>query len=322
MSRNRARLIREAAAEAYAIKAKDIHAQNTLRVDYYRAYLWRLFLGSIDVKIPDNWSIDYFRYSLFYLGCIAVTKIGAAVIPGAYTASKFNKWKYPVQIQSSDTVEFGSRTVGADAEIIYLESADFGAPFPTGAESMIDIYAQKLASCDAAIDTNLLISRTAWLGEAENTAEADDLKLMFTKILNGEPAVYYRRRKTEDLVGRKESPFTRLPVKENYVAGEIQVEKRRIIEEFLTGIGVNNANTDKRERLITSEVESNNAELQAAVALWQDNVNRCIKKVKAMYGDQLQGELSVTFGAINPMRGGNANDQINRSAGAIPNTRE
>ena len=94
-----------------------------------------------------------------------------------------------------------------------------------------------------------------------------------------------------------------------------------IIEEFLTGIGVNNANTDKRERLITSEVESNNAELQAAVALWQDNVNRCIKKVKAMYGDQLQGELSVTFGAINPMRGGNANDQIDRPAGAIPNTR-
>ena len=318
MSRNRARLIREAAAEAYAVKAKDIHAQNTLRVDYYRAYLWRLFLGSIKVEIPDNWSIDYFRYTLFYLGCVAVTKIGAAVIPGAYTTSEFNKWKYPVQIQSSDTVKFGDRRVGVDCEIIYLESAGFGAPFPSGAESMVDIYAQKLANCDGAIDTNLLISRTAWIGEAENTTEADDLRLLATKILSGEPAVFFRRRKTEDIVARRESPFTRLPVKENYVAGEIQVEKRRIIEEFLTGIGVNNANTDKRERLITSEVESNNAELQAAVSLWQDNVNRCIEKVKRMYGDQLQGNLSVTFGANNPTREeAGTNDQIDRPNGAL-----
>lgn len=321
MSRNRARLIREAAAEAYAVKAKEIHAQNTLRVDYYKSYLWRLFLGSTKTVVPDNWSIDYFRFKLFYLGCIAITEMSGVVIPGSYTTSKFNLWKYPVKILSSDEVAFGERTVGVDCEIIYLESAAFGAPFPSGVESMIDIYAQKLANCDGAIDTNLLVSRTPWIGEAENTAEADDLKLLFTKIMSGEPAVFFRRRKSEDLVARRESPFTRMPVKENYVASDIQLEKRQIIEEFLTGIGVDNANTNKRERLITSEVESNNAELKAAVSLWQDNVNRCIKKVKAMYGEKLLGELSVTFGAIDPMREEAApNDQIDRSNGALSNT--
>ena len=321
MSRNRARLIREAAAEAYAVKAKEIHAQNTLRVDYYRSYLWRLFLGSTKTVVPDNRSIDYFRYTLFYLGCVAVTEFSGVVIPGSYTTSKMNKWKYPVKILSSDEVKFGERTVGVDCEIIYLESATFGAPFPSGVETMIDIYAQKLANCDGAIDTNLLVSRTPWIGEAENTAEADDLKLLFTKIMSGEPAVFFRRRKSEDLVARRESPFTRMPVKENYVASDIQLEKRQIIEEFLTGIGVNNANTNKRERLITSEVESNNAELKAAISLWQDNVNRCIKKVKAMYGEKLLGELSITFGAIDPMREEAApNDQIDRSNGALSNT--
>lgn len=319
MSRTRQKLIREAAKEAYAIKAKEINAQNTLRTDYYRGYLWRLFLGSIKISIPDHWSPDYFRYGLFYCGCIAVTRMENVVIPATYTVSEFNKWKYPTVINNDGQVDFGQRTVGKDAEIIYLESAAFGAPFPTGAESLIDIYAEKLASCDGAIDINLLVSRTPWLAEVENSAEADDMKLLFTKIMSGEPAVFFRKRKTDDLVSKKESPFTRLPVKENYVAAEIQREKRQIIEEYLTAIGVNNANTDKRERLIVNEVDSNNAELRAAVALWQDNVDRGIRKVKNMFGEDLLGDLSVTFGAVNPITGKEAsNDQSNRLDGALP----
>lgn len=321
MSRTRQKLIREAAKEAYAIKAKEINAQNTLRTDYYRGYLWRLFLGSIKIAIPDHWSPDYFRYALFYNGCVAVTRMEGVVIPATYTTAAYNKWHYPTEISNAGEVDFGSRTVGRDAEIIYMESAAFGAPFPTGAESLIDIYAEKLSSCDGAIDINLLVSRTPWLAEVENTAEADDMKLLFTKIMSGEPAVFFRRRKNDELISKKESPFTRLPVKENYVAADIQREKRQIIEEFLTAIGVNNANTDKRERLIVNEVDSNNAELRAAVALWQDNVDRGIRKVKNMFGEDLLGDLSVKFGAVNPLTGEEVrNDESNRSVGALSNT--
>ncbi len=318
MSRNRARAFREAAAEAYAIKAKEIHAQNTLRVDYYRGYLWRLFLGSVKTAIPRNWSRDYFRFALFYEGCVAVTKMEGVVVPATYTTNTFNKWHYPVEIQQRGEVDFGKRRVGVDAEIIYMESAAFGNPFPTGLESLIDIYAQKLANADGAIDINLLVSRTPWLAEVENSAEADDLKLMFTKIMSGEPAIFFRRRKTEDLVKSKDTPFTRLPVRENYVASDIQIEKRQIIEEYLTAIGVNNANTDKKERLITDEVAANNAELAAAVSLWQDNVDACIEKVKTMFGDEMLGDLRVKFGAVNPITTEGANDgETNRLAGAV-----
>lgn len=318
MSKESKRLIRKAAEEAYAVKAKDIHAQATLRVEYYKAYLWRLFLGSVKIEIPRNWSPDYFRFSLFMGGCVAVTKLNGVVIPGKYTTETKNVWKYPVDIMSADDVKFGKRTVGKDAEIIYLESAEFGTPFPSGVESMISIYAEKLACCDGSIDMNLLVSRTPWLAEAENVGEANDLKLMFTKIMDGEPAIFFRRKKSEDMISKREAPFTRLPVKENYVASDIQHEKRQIIEEFLTAIGVNNANTDKRERLITNEVDSNNAELRAAIALWQDNVNRCITNVKAMFGEDILGDLSVKFGAVNPAREEAAiYDESNRLNGTV-----
>ena len=82
---SRKNFLRKPLEEAYAVKDKEIKAQNTFRVDYYKSYLWRLFLGSVAVKVPNHWSIDYFRYNLFTIGTIGVTKFRGVVVPFAYT---------------------------------------------------------------------------------------------------------------------------------------------------------------------------------------------------------------------------------------------
>lgn len=305
MSRLNKRLLREAYEEAYAVKDKEIKAQNTLRVDFYRRELWRLFLGSVAVKVPKHWSIDYFRANLLHGGQIAIAKKKGVVVPYSYTVETRNAWHYPVRIISNDLVNVGRRTVGVDCEIIYLESAGYySSLYAIGVSSLIDIYAEKLANCDGSIDTNLLVSRTPWLFEVENNDQANDMKALITRIMSGLPAVYYfRKRKSESPIPSGELPFQRMPVKENYITNDVQLAKHEIICEFLTAIGVNNANTDKRERLIKDEVNANNEQLAAAVNLWQDNVNRQIERVKELFGSELDGELSVTFG----MGGANVN---------------
>ena len=309
---SRKNFLRKPLEEAYAVKDKEIKAQNTFRVDYYKSYLWRLFLGSVAVKVPNHWSIDYFRYNLFTIGTIGVTKFRGVVVPFAYTPVTRNRWKYPVNVRSSDEVQLGQRTIGKDCEILYLDSATFGGMYAAGVENLIEIYAEKLANADGAIDINLLVSRTPWLFEVENDKEAQDMRAVFTRIMSGVPAVYYKRaRKKESPIERDAPPVQKLPVKENYIATDVIDAKRSIVNEFLTAIGVNNANTDKRERLVTNEVDANNAELAAAVGLWQDNVNRQIDKVKALYGDI---ELSVEFG-----KGLNNGRTINRPNGDLPN---
>ena len=69
-------------------------------------------------------------------------------------------------------------------------------------------------------------------------------------------------------------------------------DMRKVKEEFLTAIGVPNANTDKRERLITSEVESNNVETRTKIELWKESIERGIKQTKKLFGDM---DLSVSF---------------------------
>ena len=314
MSRNARRELREAYKEAYAIKDKEIKAQNTLRADYYRGYLWRLFAGSVKIEVPEHWSIDYFRWAYFWQGSIGVCELEGVVVPFAYSVKTLNRWKYPTEVMGSDEVTRGSYKVGEDCELLYMEAASLFDPYGCGVHNLIDIYAQKLANADASIDINMLVSRTPWIFEAENQIEIDNAKAMFTRIMSGAPAVYLKKRKV-DPTASCSANITRMPVKENFIAAEVQDEKRSILNEYLTAIGVNNANTDKRERLITDEVNANNEELFTAVALWQDNADRCITKIKNMFGDRLDGELSIKFGGD---RRAARYDDISRSNGSIP----
>ena len=57
-----------------------------------------------------------------------------------------------------------------------------------------------------------------------------------------------------------------------------------IINEFLTEIGIDNANTDKRERLVTDEVNANDEEIRANVQHWLDNISEGFEKANSMFG--------------------------------------
>ena len=63
----------------------------------------------------------------------------------------------------------------------------------------------------------------------------------------------------------------------------MQIEKRCIIEEFLTAIGVNNANTDKRERLNSDEVNSNNDECYIATDTWRRNLRETTARANTLF---------------------------------------
>lgn len=288
---------KKAYEEAYGIKPNEVNAQNTLRTDFCKSFLWRLFLGSVKLDLPLKWSIDYFRAVLFWGGGIAITELDGAIVPFSYSVLTRNKWHYPIKVQATGELseEIGEREVGVDCELIYMESADYpNAPYSIGIESYIQIYAEKLANCDGAIDVNLMVSRTPYIFGCEDDKQVQDMKGLVNRIMSGAPAIYYKlARKASKAPQQKDLPLLKTPVKENFVALDTQIAKRTIINEFLTGIGINNANTDKKERLITSEVEANDGEIIAAVSLWQDNINRGIDRAKALFAD---------FFADNPLR--------------------
>ncbi len=291
---------KKAYEEAYGVKPNEVNAQNTFRTDFYKSFLWRLFLGSVKLDLPLKWSIDFFRAVLFWGGGIALTTLDEYVVPFSYSIKTRNRWHYPVDVEATGELaeDIGARKVGVDCELIYMDSADYpNAPYSIGIESYIQIYAEKLANCDGAIDVNLMVSRTPYIFGCEDEKQVADMKGLVNRIMSGAPAIYYKMsRKASKSPQAKDLPLLKTPVKENFVALDTQIAKRTIINEFLTGIGINNANTDKKERLITSEVEANDGEILAAVSLWQDNINRGIDRAKALFPDFFaDNPLSIEF---------------------------
>lgn len=56
-------------------------------------------------------------------------------------------------------------------------------------------------------------------------------------------------------------PFECLDLKVPILFPQLFCEKNKLLNEYLTFIGINNANTDKRERLVDDEVRANNQEV-------------------------------------------------------------
>lgn len=67
-----------------------------------------------------------------------------------------------------------------------------------------------------------------------------------------------------------------------------------VMNEALTYMGINNANTDKRERLITSEADSNNQFIDSCSEMFLEARKRACERINEMFGLNVSVELRVT----------------------------
>lgn len=275
----------EALKQSLGIKPEKVHAQYTLRNEYYWWQLLNLVKGCFNIECPDNWDYDYMLDCLLIDGYFGITDTSVGVVPLKCGLHGINIFSRPNRAIFSNPI-LGSfeRKIDEDCSIISLH----GTGFRRGITLIINVYAEKLAQCDAAIDVGLMNSKVAHVFGARTKREAEALKSMMDEISDGNPAVFVK----DDIQALADTGFYKTDVKQNFVVDLIQIEKRKIIEEFLTLFGINNANTDKRERLNSEEVNSNNIELLANTEYWEKNIkNNCDKANKMFPGINLKIEM-------------------------------
>lgn len=264
------------------------------RTAFYRTELMKLSGGIFKIECPVDWDRDYIRDTILRYGYLIVSDTDFGVLPLQGALQGFNYFTNPTDVIINVPLIPGlHKKIGTDCELLYLQRIPQSRIY-YNFNRIVDIYAQRLASADAAIDTNLMNTRMAYVAEAETKAQADSIKLAYDKVSNGEPLVVYRKDVALNSTGLNVF-FNN--VKQNYIADMVQDSKRTIINEFLTAIGVNNANTDKRERLVTGEVDANNQELVANTTIWKENLKRCCDKINAMFNVGLS--VTLQFDASN-----------------------
>ena len=285
----------EAIREAYGIEPTQVNGIFNARTDYYGVQLQRVALSMIDVEFNKelvSWDKDYIREALLLKGVFTVTKDNNGIIlPLKCGPTGVNVFNRATRVVVANPI-IGSfeREIGTDCEIVYLQQKQ-GSRF-RNLVPIITLFSQKLANCDAAIDINLFNSRLPFIFQAPTPQVAESFKAMFDDIAEGNPAVFVDESMGNLLQNENGSNVIVFKGKENFIADLVQTEKQQIINEFLTCIGINTANTSKRERQIVDEVNANNLEIEANLKLWKQNVEDGVERVNKMFPEV---DLRITF---------------------------
>lgn len=258
-----------------------VHCQNTALVRYYAKYLLEKVISVFEFSgIPETWPLNYFQYTLFGYGHIAIMdneKYG--LICQDCHPYGFDLYYQPshVTIANPLIVDKNIYKIGEECELIKLQ------PNYTGVMDIVTTYADLMALCLETAGINLLNSKLSFVFFAENRTMAEGFKKTYDKYASGEPMmVIDKNMRAADGSPTWES-FTQ-NVGQNYIVGNILDDMKKIVDQFNTDIGIPNANTYKRERMITDEVNANNIDTQSKIALWLETMRRDIAKVNSRYG--------------------------------------
>ena len=256
-----------------------LHCQNTTLVNMFKRYLYQEAVATIKSDIPDTWNRDYFLYVLFALGYIAVVNTNKyGVICQACGLYGQDIYYAPTHATISNPLLRGTLNprIHVKCEVLKL------TPDYCGIDDLITYYANKLALCAENVDMNLINSKLAYLFLAGNKSASATFKTLFDDIASGKPAVVVDKAlMRED--GTLGIELFNQHLKETYIASDVMEDMRKIRADFNTVIGIPNANTDKRERLISDEVNANNTETRTRIDLWVESLNECAERVNKMF---------------------------------------
>lgn len=257
-----------------------IHTKDTALFNYFVKYLFEKILSVFEFKgIPDNWADNYFKYVLFGYGYIAIFNSKEyGVIPQECTLSNTHTIFYqPNEALITNPVLNQLRLrIGKDCELIKLQ------PNYSGVLDIVSVYADLLAVALETANINLMNSKASYIFLAKNKAEAETYKKMYDELSGGKPfSIVSKNLVNED--GSKNWDFFVQNVSQNYITDRILNDMQTIENQFNTKIGIPNANTQKRERLISSEVMANDIDTKALVNVWLDTMKTDIEKVNNKY---------------------------------------
>ena len=257
-----------------------VHVKNTALQRYFRKYLLQKAISVFKWSLPEEWDEDYFKYTLYGMGYIAVlnTRTFGVICQGGALGG-YNLYYRPSYIMITNPLlkETITANIGTDCAIIKLQ------PDYSSIMDIVGYYADQLALAAEALGMNLVNVKTGVVFGAENKAQAESYKKMYDKLGDGNPAVFIDKNLLDDTGKPKWFPFVQ-NMKEQYITPDILSDMRKIEAMFDTDIGIPNANTDKKERLVTDEINANNVETATRCELWLDSIRKGINQANTMYG--------------------------------------
>ena len=296
------------------VSPSTVHIKNTGLARFFKRYLLQEAISRYKFTLPENWDYNYFTSVLFVIGFIfgfdRETKFGLIPQHGFVGGRNVQYQPYYATI-SNPLFDRGSYRliIGEECSIIKLQ------PDYCGLYDIVDYYGDLMAITAETIGVNIFNSKMSLVFAAANKAMAESYKKLYDSFGSGEPAVFADAKLFDDEGNLRYSVISQ-DVGGNFIADKLLNCLGAIRNKFLTDIGIPNANTDKRERLNETEVNSNNIETASKAYLWLETMKRGFKQTRDMFGLS-ESELDVDWSPIPNLDKGGESDGFTINSGAV-----
>jgi hypothetical protein len=146
----------------------------------------------------------------------------------------------------------------------------------TNTHDKIILYTNKLCEIERTLDVNVKQCKTPYIV----TCDEKDLltfKNIFKQVDGNVPAIYADKNLNMNAVDILQTGV-------KFMGAELSDYRHDVTNEILTFLGINNANTDKRERLVTDEVNANNEVIMENIDYMYVERQKAVKKINEMFG--------------------------------------
>lgn len=203
--------------------------------------------------MPEEINVRYLEEALYWLG-LAVFFKDSTVFDDKYLCMKAGRWGVP-NIYDEPT-EFSV------SHINYQRILDIDECVPIWCShsripkvTELAIFADRLAELDISIDLAIINSRHPVLLAAEENTQLS-LENAYRQIQEGQPFITtIRNATTQETMADLIQSFD-LGVNTSSIA-DLQIAKTRLYNDVMTRLGIDNANQDKKERLVAAEIDAN-----------------------------------------------------------------
>lgn len=260
-----------------------VHVKNTALQNFFKKYLFQTATSVFKWELPESFNRDYFLSVLYawgFIGVVYTDKFGAICQAGALYG--YDVYRQPTHIIISNPLLKGilQPRIGTECTIFKLQP-DWG-----GIMDLVSYYADMMALASESASINFLNSHVANVFPAKNKRTAESYKKLYDNVAGGEPAVVIDSTLFKE-DGSVAWEVFQQDLKENYIASDLLSDLLKIKNMFCTEIGIPNANTEKRERLVTDEVNANNIETQTRCELWLESLKKSAAATNEMFGTNI-----------------------------------
>lgn len=209
------------------------------------------------INLPESMNADYLELCLYYFGQASLlkTKEYGFINTKCCSNGKINIYGLPSSLNcfsyefSENRKLYTGLIPDEDEYSSCILVKNNWEKLPTA--GTMELFALRLYEAERTSDVNIKAQKTPIILVGDEQAKLT-MKNLYLKYDGNEPVIYADKKQlgTNALMAIKtEAPF---------IADKIQSYKERIWNEALTFLGIDNISSEKKERLVSAEVNSNN----------------------------------------------------------------